>query len=484
MTIKDIKGKRVTIMGLGLHGGGIGVVKFFAARGARVLVTDIKPASELKTSVDKLKGVKVKYILGQHRLEDFVNTDLIIKNPGVPDTSQHILAAKENKVPIETDMGLFFQWCPAPIIGVTGTKGKSTTASLIAAILSRVYDDVFLAGNIRTSVLEILPDLDKNDLVVLELSSWQLAGLKKHKKSPHVAIITNVYPDHLNRYTSLKDYIQDKKIIFKFQEKDDFLILNFDDQVVRNFAKEAASQVYFYSLSDLTLANNTFFNRSQTKIGAFLKGKRIFFGPDKKEVCQSHDWSLRGKYNFSNLLAAISTAKIYKTSSRSIRQALHRYQGLSGRMELIAEKNSIKYINDTCATIPEATIAGLKAIAKTQNIILIAGGAAKGLSFAKLAKVITQRVKTLILLEGNVTSQLEKKIRKEQEKQKRFFKIMRAKSMIEAVTLARVEAIPSDIVLLSPACASFGLFQHEFDRADQFIREVKKIQEKQRRLKP
>lgn len=478
MKIKDIKGKKVTIMGLGLHGGGVGVVKFFAAQGARVLVTDIKPASELKSSVDKLKGVKVKYVLGQHRLEDFVNTDLIIKNPGVPETSQYILAAKQNQVPIETDMGLFFEWCPAPIIGVTGTKGKSTTASLIAAILSRVYDDVFLAGNIRTSVLEILPDLDKNDLVVLELSSWQLAGLKRHKKSPHVAIITNIYPDHLNRYFSLKDYIQDKKIIFKFQNKEDFLVLNFDDKLVRNFIKEAASQVYFYSLSDLTLANNTFFNRSQTKIGAFLKGKRIFFGPDKKEVCQSHDWSLRGKYNFSNLLAAISTAKIYKTSSRSIRQALHRYQGLSGRMELIAEKNDVKYINDTCATIPEATIAGLKVIPKTQDVILIAGGAAKGLSFSKLAKVITQRVKALILLKGNVASQLEKKIIKEQKKQRRFFKIVQAESMTEAVKSAELEARPGDVVLLSPACASFGLFQHEFDRGDQFISEVKETKER------
>lgn len=475
MKIKDLKGKKVTVMGLGLHGGGVGVVKFFVKHGARVLVTDLKPASELEESLDKLKGLKVKYALGQHRLEDFINTDLVIKNPGVPSNSKYLLAAKERQISIETEIGLFFDWCPAPMIGVTGTKGKSTTASLIAAILKRAYDNVFLAGNIRTSVLEILSDLDKDDLVVLELSSWQLEGLRAHQKSPHVAVITNIYPDHLNRYSSLKDYLKDKKVILQFQTKDDFLILNYDDLIVRNFAKEAKATVYFYSFSDLTLNKNGPLANPGALLGAFLVGKKIFFGPDKKEICQSNDFLLRGKHNFSNLLAAISAAKIYQVSSKAVRQALHRYQGLSGRIEFIAEKNGVKYINDTCATIPEATMVALKVFPKTQSLILIAGGAAKGLSFNKLSKLITQRVKALVLLEGGATGLLEKKVRKEQEKQQRFFKMSRVNSMTEAVRVACLEAQAGDVILLSPACASFGLFKHEFDRGQQFIDEVKKI---------
>jgi len=475
MEIKDIKGKKVTVMGLGLHGGGLGVAKFFAKHGAHVLATDIKLADELEASIEKLKGLKIKYVLGQHRLEDFVNTNLVMQNPGVPENSKYLLAAKEHKVPIETDLGLFFDWCPAPIVGVTGTKGKSTTASLIAAMLNRVYDDVFLAGNNRASVLEILPDIENNDIVVLELSSWQLAGIRSHKKSPQVAVLTNIYPDHLNRYDSLGQYIQDKKVIFKWQKPDDVLVLNYDDNVVRNFAKDARDRVCFYSLTDLTLVNDHDDLLAQAKIGAFLQGKKIFYGSRKHEVCQSKDFTLRGQHNIANLLAAISAVKVaYQTPSRAIRQALRHYKSLTGRLEMVAQKHEVRYINDTCATIPEATIAALKSL-NEQNIILIAGGAAKGLGFQKLAKFIVKRVKVLVLLIGSATEQLEKKVRKELVKQGKDLKIVVVDSMVKAVNSACQEAASGDVVLLSPACASFGMFKHEFDRGDQFMAAVKSL---------
>jgi len=475
MKIKDIKGKKVTVMGLGLHGGGLGIARFFAKHGAYVLATDIKPANELKATIAKLKGLKIKYVLGQHRLEDFVNADLVMQNPGVPENSKYLLVAKEHKIPIETDLGLFFDWCPAPIVGVTGTKGKSTTASLIAAMLGQVYDDVFLAGNNRTSVLEILPDIVSNDIVVLELSSWQLAGMRSHKKSPQVAVFTNIYPDHLNRYDSLRQYIQDKKVIFKWQKPDDILILNYDDNVVRNFAKEAQGKVCFYSLTDLALVSDRDDLLARAKIGAFLQGKKIFYGSRKHKVCQSKDFSLRGKHNIANILAAISVVKLaYQAPSRTIRQALRHYKPLSGRLEAVARKQEVRYINDTCATMPEATIAALKSLNK-QNIILLAGGAAKGLSFQKLAKSIVKRVKMLILLTGSATDQLEKKVRKELVKQGKELKIVIVDSMDLAVNTAHQEAVSGDVVLLSPACASFGMFKHEFDRGDQFIKAVKSL---------
>ena len=216
MRFKNFKNKKIVVMGLGLHGGGVGVARFFAKQGARVLVTDLRKKAELKESLEKLKDWPIKYVLGKHRSEDFKNQDLIIKNPAVPNQSKYCQIAQRNGIPIETDIGLFFELCPAPIIGVTGTKGKSTTASLIAQILKSAKGGkrpkVVLAGNIRTSVLDQLPRIKKNSRVVLELSSWQLEGLAKHKKSPHLAVMTNFKPDHLNRYQNLKEYFQAKKL--------------------------------------------------------------------------------------------------------------------------------------------------------------------------------------------------------------------------------------------------------------------------------
>jgi len=210
------KNKKVVIMGLGLHGGGVGVAKFFCKQGADVLVTDLKTRKQLKESVDKLKGLSIEFVLGKHRQEDFINTDLVIKNPGVPRDSFYLKIARKHKIPIKTDIGIFFDLCKVPIIGITGTKGKSTVATLVYLFLKTKYPNVILAGNIGISPLEIFSKINKKSKVVLELSSFELEDLKK---SPQVAVITNLFPDHLNRYKNFKSYIKAKESIFKYQKK-------------------------------------------------------------------------------------------------------------------------------------------------------------------------------------------------------------------------------------------------------------------------
>jgi len=432
MKIDNFKNKRVTVMGLGLHGGGVGAVKFLAQQGAKILVTDVKTKKELKESIKQLKGYKINYVFGKHRVGDFKNADLIIKNPGVPKDSKYLKIAKKNKIPIETDIGIFLKLCPSQkIIGITGTKGKSTTATLIAKLLKTKYK-VVLAGNIRASALEALPKVNKDTVVVLELSSWQLEDLRSRKKSPHIAIVTNIMQDHLNRYKGMGEYIEAKKLIFKFQKPNDILILNRDDKIVKKFVKDNRAKTIFYS---------------KKQADEYLKNTNLL-----------------GEHNLYNISAAITVAKIFKIADSFIKRILKNFRGIEGRLEFVKEIRGIKYYNDTTATTPEATIAALKSFPKNSKIILIAGGTDKNLEFKELAKEINKRVKSLVLLPGTATE----KIRREFKIQDTRYKTQTVNSMREAVKIANKQAKKGDIVLLSPGCASFGLFKHEFDRGEKF----------------
>jgi len=459
MKIKDFKDKKVTIIGLGLHNGGVGAAKFFSRANAKVLVTDLRSREELAESIEKLKKESIKYVLGQHRPEDFINTDLVIQNPAVKSKSKYLEIARENKVPIETDIGIFFELCPAPIIGITGSRGKSTVSALTARFLKRKYSEVILAGNIRTSVLTKLKKIDKNSIVVLELSSWQLAGLKSHKKSPYCAAITNIMPDHLNRYKDMEYYIRDKKKIFKWQKSKNYLILNYDDEKVREFSQEAKSQILYYSQE----------NKKESDFqGSFINDGKIYF--NSEEICSLKEIRLKGKHNVSNVLAAITIAKLHDVSNKSIQKTLSKFKGIEGRLEFIKSVNGIKYINDTTSTIPEACLAALDSFPK-RNIILIAGGADKNLEFKKLAEVVVKRVKAIILLKGSATDKIKEEIEKELKlKNQRIEIIGPLDNMEEAVIESTEQAKKFDeaIVLLSPACASFGIFRHEFERGEKF----------------
>ncbi len=413
---KLFKNKKIVIMGLGLLGGGVGAAKFFHKQGAKVLVTDLKTRKELKESIKKLKKLnRVKFVLGKHRKEDFINADLIIKNPGVFRESKYLKIAKDNNISVKTDIDIFFDLCPASIIGITGTKGKSTTATLIYLFLETKFPNTVLAGNIGISPLEVLGRVNKKTKVVLELSSFELEDLKK---SPHIAVITTLFPDHLNRYKNFNDYIEAKKSIFKYQKKNDILILNYNNPETRNLAKEALSKVYFF--------------------------------------------------RDSNISAAVSVAKIFKIPKKNIKKVLSNFRGVPNRQELVAIKNEVKYINDTTATTPQSAILAIKRFS-TSRIILIAGGQDKKLNYKQLAKEIKKNVEHLILLPGTASDKLKRELTETR------VPAFSARSMKEAVKRARSLAQKGDIILLSPGAASFNLFENEFDRGEQFVKAIREL---------
>jgi len=476
MTLSDFKDKKITVMGVGLHGGGVGVIKFLVAQGAKVLATDLRTKADLKESLATLKDLPIEYVLGEHRLKDFEETDMVIKNPAARNDSKFLQAARDKKIPVESDIGIFLELCPAPIIGITGTKGKSTTASLLAEILRNKFRQVILAGNIRSSVLEKLPEINKDSVVVLELSSWQLADAKDHKKSPPVAVITNILQDHLNRYKNFDNYVEDKKLIFKFQEPKDYLFLNYDDEALRRVIPEVKSKIYFYSSKgDEFLTSERVSTKQEPRLGAYVKGSKIYFGAIQEKICSLNDTKLVGQHNLNNILAAVSVAKLYDVPNTKIKIALQKFEGLEGRLQKIAEVNGVKYINDTTATNPEAAIAAISALselAKKPNqyqpkkqIILISGGADKNLDFAELGKIIKEKCKAVVLLPGDATVKIKKSIDPETPSR-------RAPDMTSAILLAARFSKPGETVLLSPGCASFGLFRHEFERGEAFNKAV------------
>lgn len=458
-------GKKVVVMGLGLHGGGVGVAKFFAKKGNEVLVTDLKKKEDLKESIKALKKFRnIKYIFGRHREQDFKNADLIIKNPAVSNNSKFLKIAKKAGVKIDTDIGIFFEYFPGKkIIGITGTKGKSTTTTLIYNFFKNAGIKVVVAGNIRVSALDVLEKINKKTTAILELSSWQLEGLLKHKKSPKEAIVLNVFPDHLDRYSSFNDYVRAKEIIFRFQNKNDFLALNFDNKECRKMARKALSTIFWFS------------GEKKVEKGVFIRRGKVFFVcplRHKKPIYlfSISDIKIPGEHNISNVLAASFLAFIEGIKPKIIRKTIREFKGVPFRLEFIANKKGIRYYNDSTATNPEAAIAALKSF--QQKVSLIAGGTDKNLDFKELAKEIARKTKKIVLFKGTATKKLQLLLKKTLPKNVLLFVV---DNMKEAVKIASKGLKRGDIVLLSPGAASFGLFKNEFDRGKQFNKIVKNL---------
>jgi len=451
-------------MGIGLHGGGVGTVKFLVAQGAKVIATDLRTKEQLSASLEKLKGLKnVEYVLGHHRMEDFSKVDMVIKNPAAKWSDKHIKFALENKVPVEMDSSLFFKICKNKIIGVTGTKGKTTTATLIYEILKTVGKNPIKIGIGQVSVLDKLLLLKKDSVVVFELSSWRLSALGRAKLSPHIAVFKNIMPDHLNYYGTMEKYFQDKKYIFTNQKPKDWLVVNNDDELLKEATKDVPAQVVRFSYEPL--------KRSRA---VFIEDEAIYLnnGIDVKKLTAIKDVLIPGRHNLSNVMAAIGAVYALGLSAIEIKKALPQLKGVAHRLEFVRELGGVKYYNDTAATIPDAAISGLNAFEKP--IVLIAGGTDKNLDFTEFAKEILEKAKDIILLKGNATEKILEKLGKiASEEFLRNIEIV--SSMEEATALAQKKAEQGDVVLLSPGAASFGLFANEFDRGDKFRDAVKKL---------
>ena len=452
------KGKRVTVFGVGTLGGGIGTITYLIAHGAKVIATDIKTKEQLAPALKKLSSLKgIEYVLGQHRSEDFTNVDMVVKTPQVPWSNKHVKIALEHHIPVETDAGLFFRLCNNPIIGITGTKGKTTTSRLVYEILRVAGKNPVSIGVGRTSVLDRLDLLKKNNPVVFELSSWRLSALAHVKKSPHIAAITNIFPDHLNYYGSMESYVKDKKNIFLFQGAKDWLILNNDDPTVHAFAAGALAQVIRCSVSRVAEGRSVFLHEAVIYLND---------GIDEKKICDVADIPLRGAHNHMNMLIAVGVAHAAGVSIEQMRAALMQFKGAQHRLEFVKDVGGVAYYNDTAATVPQAAIAAIESF--TEPVIVIAGGSDKNLDFNALGETIVHRAKGVVLLKGAASEKLIAAMRSHlpATEQERQFEVV--DSMTKAVEYAARSAEKGDVVVLSPGATSFGLFTNEFDRGEQF----------------
>ncbi|MBI4239594.1 UDP-N-acetylmuramoyl-L-alanine--D-glutamate ligase [Candidatus Uhrbacteria bacterium] len=490
----DVAGKKVVIMGLGLHGGGLAVAKWMYAHGARVVMSDVKSKEQLQASLQKLANYcqtfgennpdadmfPIEYGLGGHHTSHFDGADMVIQNPGVPRESEFLQYARSHGSAIENEASLFFLLTPdITTIAVTGTRGKSTTAALLFDMIRRWKPDSVLGGGIATargtigSLFDILDPVrerrnhGKDFTVVLELSSWQLEFFPLHKSHPKLAIITNVMNDHMNRYPSMESYVAAKGNIGRFQTPSESLILNHDNYYTRSLAENPMNgQQYWFSRT------GKFFDKGcmlDENLNAIFKD-----GHESTVICSLKNRLLQGDHNIENILAAVTGAVIEGVPKTAIQQAIDEFAGVPGRFEYIGEMEGRTIVNDTASTTPDATIAALKILQTRQErqaIILIAGGADKNLDFAQMAREIKGSVQTMILLAGTATPKLVgclKDVGFEGT-------IEMANSMEKAVDVAWKHTSKGDILVLSPGAASFGMFAHEFDRGEKFVQAIERI---------
>ncbi|HEU5431202.1 MAG TPA: UDP-N-acetylmuramoyl-L-alanine--D-glutamate ligase, partial [Thermomicrobiales bacterium] len=449
-------GKRVTVMGLGTRGGGAGVARFLARAGANVTVTDLRPEEALADIIADLAGLPIHYRLGGHDPADFTpeRADLIVRNPGVPRRAPLLEAARGHGLPVEMELTIFFRLCPAPIVGVTGTKGKTTVATLCADLLRAWEPATVLAGNMGVSALDQLDRIGPDTPVVLEISSWQLEGLGEHGLSPAVAVITRIAEDHLNTYADFAEYAAVKRSIAAHQRPDDALVLNRDDPETWRAATGGRARVV------------PFGRRDPGGDGAWLTAG----GPVWRRRGAEESYRLpatapfQGEHNRVNALAAIAAGRLRGAPPAAIQHGLDRFPGIRDRLERVATANGVTFINDTTATAPIAAAAALDASAG-ERVHLLCGGAAKGLDPTPLVEAICRRRPRVYLFAGTATSAIAERLAAAAIETAGPFP-----SMDEAVGAARANARPGDVILLSPGCASFGLFRDEFDRGAQFRR--------------
>ncbi|MCP5005090.1 MAG: UDP-N-acetylmuramoyl-L-alanine--D-glutamate ligase [Planctomycetes bacterium] len=471
---ESYRNKRVTVMGLGLFGGGVGVTRFLISRGAHVTVTDLKRADELSHSIKSLDGLPVRFHLGEHLEDDFSEADLVIVNPAVPRESRFFQMALDNSISIDTELNIFFRHCPAPITGITGSNGKSTTTLLVGEMLKSSGIKTWVGGNIGISLLEQVENIASEDAVVLELSSFQLEELGNTRRSPHISLITNIVPNHLDRHKTLKEYVCAKKSIIRFQDKGSYAILNYDDPTVREWADECGGHVLWFSMT------------KDLEQGAFLNKNEINLNIDaeKSVISGLSEMSLKGFHNVQNVLSAACAAKIMGAENGAIEKAIKNFSGLEHRLEFVKRIHSVEYYNDSKATTPEAAIAGIRAFGHSQGfeqngekddtdpaqpgrgVIVIAGGYDKGVCLGQFAQVCVSGTKCVILM-GDTAESILKHIQDVKGISK-IPDVYIETSLDDSVLRASQIAHTGDVVLLSPACASYGMFTNYEERGNRF----------------
>ena len=454
-----LAGRKVAIIGLGVSN--LPLIDYLYSLKAKVTIFDQTEINDLDQKVvRKITNYGMGMSFGEKYLEKLVGFDLIFRSPSCLPTNPFLVAEAEKGAIITTEVEMVIELSPCKVIGVTGSDGKTTTTTLISEILKAKEYNVFLGGNIGTPLFTKIGEMTPEDIVVLELSSFQLMDMKI---SPNISVITNITPNHLDKHESMEEYIAAKKRIFEYQTDEDLLILNDDNEITRAFSKEARGRVMLFS------------SKSKLADGYIVDDGKIKYCENglRSHILDTKEMKLRGVHNFENAAAAIMATKDL-VDMQTACDTILRVRGVEHRLELVVEtKDRVKWYNDSVSSSPTRTIAGLNAF-NLRNIILIAGGYDKNLDYAPLAKPIVENCKELILL-GQTSGKIEKAVKQELKKQNKKMKIHTCADLRETVKLAKSIAVQGDIVLFSPASASFDMFKNFAERGKLFKKYVKEI---------
>ena len=451
-----IRYRKIAIIGLGVSN--IPLLDYMYQRKANVTVFDDREQQDIPDKImDKIMLYKYDFSFGKNCLKKLKNFNIIFRSPSCMPTKKELIEESRGSI-VTTEIEMMMKMCPCKIIGITGSDGKTTTSTLIYTILKENGYNTYLGGNIGIPLFTKLSEIKPDDVVVLELSSFQLMDMKI---SPNIGVITNITPNHLNIHKDYQEYINAKKNIFKYQNENDIIILNYDNEITRNCAKETISQVEFFS--------------SKTKLenGFIVDEKIIKECRDniRKHILDTKDIILKGVHNYENVSIALAATKTLVDTEKAT-ETIKKFNGVEHRLEFVKEINGVKWYNDSASSSPTRTISGINAF--DEEIILIAGGYDKNLDYTPLAKPILEKVKILLLI-GQTSGKIFEAVKQEMENQKKDIKIYMCNTLQETINLANKNAKPGQIVLFSPGSASFDMFKNAYDRGNQFKNLVNKL---------
>jgi len=454
---KVLSNKRVAIIGLGVSN--IPLLDYLHKYNAEVFVFDNRDIKEIPDEIiQKIKLYSISYYFGEDNLSKLYGFDLIFRSPSCLPTIPELEEEAKKGAIITTEIELLMKMCPCKIIGITGSDGKTTTTTLIYEIIKTFGINCHLGGNIGIPLFTKLNEIKPEDIVVLELSSFQLMEMEI---SPDISVITNITPNHLNIHKNYEEYITAKKNIFKFQNENGILVLNNDNEITKSFQKEAKGKVILFSSKE-KLENG--FIVEDGIIKKCEDGIRTY-------ILNTKDVKLRGMHNYENICTALSATSSIVNIDLAV-EIIKKFQGVEHRLELVREIDGVKWYNDSVSSSPTRTIAGLNSF--NEEIVLIAGGYDKKLDYTPLAKPIVDKVSTLILI-GQTSTKILNAVKIALEKQNKKLDIHMCSSLEETVELAKKVAKPTQVVLFSPASASFDMFKNFADRGEKFKQICKNI---------
>jgi UDP-N-acetylmuramoylalanine--D-glutamate ligase len=438
---------------LGLARQGTALARFLAQAGARVTVSDLRKEAELADQMAELADLPVDFVLGKHPKRLLEGTDLLCLSGGVPVDAPIVVAAQKRGIPLSNDAQLFLERCPAPVIGITGSAGKTTTTALVGKMCQAAGLTTWVGGNIGNPLITDLDRITPQDQVVMELSSFQLEIMTV---SPHIAAVLNVTPNHLDRHETMENYIAAKQNILAHQGPEDYAVLGYDDANARALALETAAQLAFFS------------GGAEVEFGAYKTNGELVLriGDEDEVICYAQDVRLRGRHNLLNVLAASAICGIAGMPLPAMQRTIRTFSGVEHRLELVREIEGVRYYDDSIATAPERVVAALHSF--DEPIVLLAGGRDKDLPWDAFADEAVTHVRQLITF-GEAGDMIAHRVAsRNRNGQGRLEDITQVETLEDAVTAAARASRPGDVVLLSPGGTSFDAFKDFAERGDRF----------------